>query len=45
MAEYDLSPGQMVGEYRVERKIGEGGFGVVYAAVHPVIGKPPPSRS
>ncbi len=39
MAEYDLSPGQMAGEYRIERKIGEGGFGKVYAAVHPVIGK------
>ena len=39
MAEYELSAGQMVGEYRVERKIGEGGFGKVYAAVHPVIGK------
>jgi serine/threonine protein kinase len=39
MAEYELTPGQMVGEYRVERKIGEGGFGKVYAAVHPVIGK------
>ena len=39
MADYDLTPGQMVGEYRVERKIGEGGFGKVYAAVHPVIGK------
>ena len=37
--DYDLTPGQMVGEYRVERKIGEGGFGKVYAAVHPVIGK------
>jgi serine/threonine-protein kinase len=28
-----------VGEYRVLRKIGEGGMGTVYAAVHPVIGK------
>ena len=28
-----------VGEYRVLRKIGEGGMGAVYAAVHPVIGK------
>src|SRR5689334_2423645 len=37
--EYELYSGQMVGEYRVERKIGEGGFGKVYAAVHPVIGK------
>ncbi len=38
-ADYDLTPGQMVGEYRIQRKIGEGGFGKVYAAVHPVIGK------
>jgi serine/threonine-protein kinase len=28
-----------VGEYRILRKIGEGGMGAVYAAVHPVIGK------
>ncbi|MFO0591643.1 MAG: protein kinase [Polyangiaceae bacterium] len=38
-ADYELAVGQMVGEYRIERKIGEGGFGKVYAAVHPVIGK------
>jgi len=35
----DLSPGEMVGEYRVERMIGKGSFGVVYKALHPVIGK------
>jgi serine/threonine protein kinase len=35
----DLSPGEMVGEYRVECTIGKGSFGVVYKAVHPVIGK------
>ncbi|MBL8623055.1 MAG: protein kinase [Myxococcales bacterium] len=34
-----LMPGTMVGEYRVERKIGEGGMGTVYGAIHPVIGK------
>jgi eukaryotic-like serine/threonine-protein kinase len=34
-----LKPGTIVGEYRIERKIGEGGFGAVYSAVHPVIGK------
>jgi len=35
----DLAPGTEVGEYRIEKRIGKGGFGVVYAAVHPVIGK------
>ncbi|WP_394840870.1 protein kinase [Pendulispora brunnea] len=35
----DLEPGQVVGEYRVEEKIGEGGFGSVYRAIHPLIGK------
>jgi serine/threonine-protein kinase len=29
----------MVGEYRVEQIVGEGGMGQVYGAVHPVIGK------
>ncbi len=34
-----LAPGTMVGEYRVERLIGQGTFGDVYAAEHPLIGK------
>jgi serine/threonine-protein kinase len=34
-----LEPGTQLGEYQIEAKIGEGGMGVVYAAVHPLIGK------
>ena len=35
----DLKPGDMVGEYRVDQQIGEGGMGRVYCATHPVIAK------
>jgi eukaryotic-like serine/threonine-protein kinase len=38
-ADLDVQVGQIIGEYRVEGKLGEGGFGVVYRAVHPLIGK------
>ncbi|MEZ4400703.1 MAG: protein kinase [Kofleriaceae bacterium] len=34
-----LEAGSMVGEYQVTGAIGRGGMGVVYAGVHPVIGK------
>ena len=36
---FQLGPGAMLGEYRIEGIAGEGGMGVVYAAVHPMIGK------
>ncbi len=35
----DLAPSTQVGEYVVGEKIGVGGMGAVYAAVHPIIGK------
>ena len=37
--EPDLRKGETVGEYIVDEKIGEGGFGKVFRAIHPVIGK------
>ena len=37
--EDDLLAGTPVGEYTVEHKLGEGAFGKVFKAVHPLIGK------
>ena len=38
-ADATLTPGTMVGEYRVERQLGSGSFGDVYAGEQPLIGK------
>src|SRR5262245_31242527 len=38
-ADVDLAPGTTVGEFVIETRIGQGGFGTVYRATHPVIGK------
>ena len=35
----DLDPSTALGDWRIEARIGEGGMGTVYAAVHEVIGK------
>ncbi len=39
LREEDLVPGTVVGEFRIEGKLGQGGQGTVYAAIHPLIGK------
>jgi eukaryotic-like serine/threonine-protein kinase len=35
----ELVAGMIVGEYKIDKKIGEGGMGAVYSATHPMIGK------
>lgn len=35
----ELAPGTQVGEYQVTGKLGEGGMGMVFAGIHPLIGK------
>jgi serine/threonine-protein kinase len=37
--EPELAAGEVVGEYEIAGKVGQGGFGTVYKAVHPLIGK------
>ncbi|NVB83516.1 MAG: serine/threonine protein kinase, partial [Kofleriaceae bacterium] len=39
LTERDLAAGERVGEYEVEGKLGQGAFGTVYKATHPLIGK------
>ena len=39
MDEEVIPPGTMIGDYRVEETIAEGGMGLIYAGVHPVISK------
>nr|MDQ3297472.1 serine/threonine protein kinase [Myxococcota bacterium] len=34
-----LAPGTMVGEYQIDKQLGEGGMGRVFSAIHPVIAK------
>jgi len=34
-----LTSGTLVGEYQIQERIGEGGMGTVYSAIHPIIGK------
>jgi serine/threonine-protein kinase len=34
-----IEVGQVVGNYKIEAKLGEGGMGVVYLAEHPIVGK------
>jgi eukaryotic-like serine/threonine-protein kinase len=38
-SEKELAAGTQVGEYVIAEKIGQGGFGEVYRAEHPIIGK------
>src|SRR5215475_11161453 len=35
----DLKPGATIGEFRIDKKVAEGGMATIYAALHPAIGK------
>src|SRR5438105_1682524 len=35
----ELETGEVVGEYEIQSKVGQGAFGKVYKATHPLIGK------
>jgi serine/threonine-protein kinase len=35
-----IAPGTQIGEYVVERRVARGGMGAIYAARHPVLGRP-----
>ena len=39
ISEPDIEVGQRIGEYDVDGKLGQGAFGTVYRATHPLIGK------
>jgi serine/threonine protein kinase len=39
MRDVHLEPGSVLGEWRIEQQIGQGGVGTVYSAVHTEIGK------
>ena len=38
-SDYEVAAGTKLGEYQIESKLGEGGMGDVFTAVHPLIGK------
>src|SRR4029453_8380861 len=39
LAARGLAPGTMVGEYEVTHLLGSGGMGLVYAGLHPLLGR------
>jgi serine/threonine-protein kinase len=39
LTEFEIAPGTTLGEYVIQGKLGEGGMGTVFSALHPMIGK------
>ncbi len=37
--DYEILPDTTLGEYKIQGKLGEGGMGTVFSAIHPMIGK------
>jgi serine/threonine-protein kinase len=39
IVDFEIIPGTTLGEYQIHGKLGEGGMGTVFSAIHPMIGK------
>ncbi len=39
IVDYEILPDTSLGEYQIQGKLGEGGMGTVFSAIHPTIGK------
>src|SRR6185295_10321460 len=39
IADFEIRPGMTLDQFKIQGKLGEGGMGTVFSAIHPMIGK------